>query len=50
MYLFVHHSTFCVFVFQQYGLRSRGFNGAYFAGQEKRVHRFHEMIESYFKE
>ena len=39
-----------VFVFQQYGLRSRGFNGAYFAGQEKRVHRFHEMIESYFRE
>ena len=39
-----------VFIFQQYGLRSRGFNGAYFAGQEKRVHRFHEMIESYFEE
>ena len=39
-----------VFIFQQHGLRSRGFNGAYFAGQEKRVHRFHEMIESYFEE
>jgi phenylpropionate dioxygenase-like ring-hydroxylating dioxygenase large terminal subunit len=39
-----------VFIFQKFGLRSRGFNGAYFAGQEKRVHRFHEMIESYFEE
>ena len=29
-----------VFVFQKFGLRSRVLNGAYYAGQEKRVHRF----------
>ena len=38
-----------VFILQQHGLRSRGFNKAYFAGQEKRIRRFHEMIESYFE-
>jgi hypothetical protein len=38
-----------VFILQQHGLRSRGFNRAYFAGQEKRIRRFHEMIESYFE-
>ena len=38
-----------VFILQQHGLRSRGFDRAYFAGQEKRIRRFHEMIESYFE-
>ena len=38
-----------VFILQQHGLRSRGFDRAYFAGQEKRIRRYHEMIESYFE-
>ena len=38
-----------IFILQQKGLRSRGFDRAYYANQESRVHRFHELIEDYFK-
>ena len=36
-----------VFPLQQAGFRSRGYKGAYLAGQESRVRRFHEVIDDY---
>ena len=36
-----------VFSAQQVGLRSRGYHGAYLAGQESRVRRYHELIDDY---
>ena len=38
-----------VFVTQQRGFRSRGFKGVYLSGQEKRVRRYHEMIDDYIE-
>jgi phenylpropionate dioxygenase-like ring-hydroxylating dioxygenase large terminal subunit len=38
-----------VFPLQQAGFRSRGYKGAYLAGQESRVRRFHEMIDDYIE-
>jgi len=38
-----------VFVTQQRGMRSRGFESAYFANQEKRIQRYHEMIDDYIE-
>ena len=32
---------------QQLGFRPRGFKGVYLSGQEARVRRFHEVIDSY---
>ncbi len=36
-----------VFVTQQRGFRSRGFKGVYLAQQEKRIRRYHELIDDY---
>lgn len=36
-----------VFVTQQRGFRSRGFNGVYLSNQEKRIRRYHELIDDY---
>ncbi|MBT5054531.1 MAG: aromatic ring-hydroxylating dioxygenase subunit alpha, partial [Gammaproteobacteria bacterium] len=36
-----------VFVTQQRGFRSRGFKGVYLSNQEKRIRRYHEMIDDY---
>ncbi len=38
-----------IFPFQQMGLRSRGFEGAYLAEQESRVQRYHELIDDYIE-
>ena len=38
-----------VFVTQQRGFRSRGFQGVYLAEQEKRIRRYHELIDEYIK-
>ena len=38
-----------VFSIQQLGLRSRGYKGAYLAGQENRVRRYHELIDDYIE-
>jgi hypothetical protein len=32
---------------QQLGFRSRGYEGAYLAGQEARIRRYHEVIDEY---
>ena len=34
---------------QQQGLNSRGFKGCILAGQEKRIQRFHELLNDYVK-
>jgi hypothetical protein len=36
-----------VFVAQQRGFRSRGFKGVYLSNQEKRIRRYHELIDDY---
>lgn len=36
-----------VFVTQQRGFRSRGFKGVYLSNQEKRIRRYHELIDEY---
>jgi hypothetical protein len=36
-----------VFVTQQRGFRSRGFDGVYLSRQETRVRRYHELIDDY---
>ena len=36
-----------VFVTQQRGFRSRGFDGVYLSNQEKRIRRYHELIDEY---
>ncbi|MEM9743822.1 MAG: aromatic ring-hydroxylating dioxygenase subunit alpha [Pseudomonadota bacterium] len=38
-----------VFVTQQRGFRSRGFKGVYLANQEKRIRRYHELIDDYIE-
>jgi phenylpropionate dioxygenase-like ring-hydroxylating dioxygenase large terminal subunit len=38
-----------IFPLQQAGFRSRGYRGAYLAGQESRVGRFHEVIDDYIE-
>ena len=38
-----------VFVTQQRGFRSRGFKGVYLANQEKRISRYHELIDDYIE-
>ena len=38
-----------VAVSQQQGLHSLGFDKAYLAGQETRVHRFHEVLNDYLE-
>ncbi len=38
-----------VFSIQQLGFRSRGYKGAYLAGQENRVRRYHELIDDYIE-
>lgn len=38
-----------VFVTQQRGFRSRGFKGVYLSNQEKRIRRYHEMIDDYIE-
>ncbi len=34
---------------QQLGFRSRGFEGAYLAGQEARIRRYHEVLDEYLQ-
>jgi hypothetical protein len=36
-----------VFISQQRGFRSRGFVGVYLSAQEKRIRRYHEIIDDY---
>jgi hypothetical protein len=36
-----------IFPAQQMGMRSRGYQGSYLAGQESRVSRLHELIDDY---
>jgi hypothetical protein len=38
-----------VFLTQQTGFRSRGFKGVYLSDQEKRVQRYHELIDDYIE-
>lgn len=38
-----------VFVTQQRGFRSRGFQGVYLSNQEKRIRRYHELIDDYIE-
>ncbi len=38
-----------VFLTQQTGFRSRGFKGVYLSQQEKRVRRYHELIDDYIE-
>ncbi len=38
-----------VFVTQQRGFRSRGFKGVYLSNQEKRISRYHELIDDYIE-
>jgi phenylpropionate dioxygenase-like ring-hydroxylating dioxygenase large terminal subunit len=38
-----------VFVTQQRGFRSRGFKGVYLSNQEKRIRRYHEMVDDYIE-
>jgi hypothetical protein len=38
-----------VFVTQQRGFRSRGFNGVYLSRQETRIRRYHELIDDYIE-
>ncbi len=38
-----------VFVTQQRGFRSRGYKGAYLSNQEKRIRRYHELIDDYIE-
>ena len=38
-----------VFVTQQRGFRSRGFNGVYLSNQEKRIRRYHELIDDHIE-
>jgi len=38
-----------VFVTQQRGFRSRGFKGVYLSEQEKRIRRYHELIDDYIE-
>ncbi len=38
-----------IFPLQQAGLRSRGYKGAYLAGQESRIRRYHELIDDYIE-
>ncbi len=38
-----------VFVTQQRGFRSRGFQGVYLSNQEKRIRRYHELIDHYIE-
>ena len=37
-------------IMQQLGLRSRGYRGGYLSGQESRIRRFHDVIDSYIEE
>ena len=34
---------------QQLGFRSRGFKGVYLSGQERRIRRYHEVIDDYIE-
>jgi len=38
-----------VFITQQRGFRSRGFKGAYLSNQERRISRYHELIDDYIE-
>ena len=38
-----------VFVTQQRGFRSRGFKGVYLSNQEKRIRRYHELIDEHIR-
>jgi len=38
-----------VFLTQQRGFRSRGFKGAYLSNQEKRIRRYHELIDDHIE-
>lgn len=38
-----------IFPLQQAGFRSRGYKGAYLAGQESRIRRYHEVIDDYIE-
>ncbi|RMF78029.1 MAG: aromatic ring-hydroxylating dioxygenase subunit alpha, partial [Planctomycetota bacterium] len=38
-----------VFVTQQRGFRSRGYKGVYLSNQEKRIRRYHELIDDYIE-
>ncbi|MGI9322568.1 MAG: aromatic ring-hydroxylating oxygenase subunit alpha [Pseudomonadales bacterium] len=38
-----------VFVTQQRGFRSRGFKGVYLSNQEKRIRRYHELVDDYIE-
>ena len=38
-----------VFVTQQRGFRSQGFKGVYLSNQEKRIRRYHELIDDYIE-
>jgi len=38
-----------VFLTQQRGFRSRGFKGVYLSNQEKRIRRYHELIDEYIQ-
>ena len=38
-----------VFVTQQRGFRSRGFKGVYLSNQEKRIRRYHELIDDHIE-
>jgi hypothetical protein len=38
-----------VFVTQQKGFRSRGYKGVYLSNQEKRIRRYHELIDDYIE-
>lgn len=38
-----------VFIPQQLGMRSRGYRGAYLAGQESRTQRLHELVDDYIE-
>ncbi len=38
-----------VFVTQRRGFRPRGFKGVYLSNQEKRLRRYHELIDDYIE-
>jgi hypothetical protein len=38
-----------VFLTQQTGFRSRGYKGVYLSDQEKRIRRYHELIDDYIE-
>ena len=39
-----------VFLTQQRGFRSRGFKGVYLSNQEKRIRRYHELIDHHIEQ